>query len=79
LPRDAVAAALNRQPDATSAIARRRQLRDLVNGAVERNRGDQGTDGEGPVPTNIPSSREAEAAERLRRLTNERRGQSLSR
>jgi ATP-dependent exoDNAse (exonuclease V) alpha subunit len=79
LPRDAVAAALNRQPDATSAIARRRQLRDLVNGAVGRTRGDKGNDGEGPVPTNIPSSRAAEAAERLRRLTNERRGQSLSR
>ena len=79
LPRDAVAAALNRQPDATTAIARRRKLRNLVNVAVKQTRGDQGNDGEGPVPTDIASSRAAEAAERLRHLSIKRNGQSLSR
>src|SRR5690606_19873970 len=53
LPRDAVAAALNRQPDATSAIARRRHLRDLVNGAVEQTRG-PGQRRRGPGPDEHP-------------------------
>ena len=40
-PTDAVAAVVSRQPDATSAIARRRQLRELVDGSGEQNRGEQ--------------------------------------
>ena len=78
-PRDAVAAAMNSQPDATSAIARRRQLRKLVNDTVEKNRRDQSSHDCGAEPTGNPSGRAAEATERLRRLSIERSGQSLGR
>jgi len=73
------AAALSRRPDATSAIARRRQLRELVDGAVEPNRGEPGNHDDRADTTNFPSGRAAEAAERLRRMSIARSGQSLSR
>ena len=56
-PIDAVAAALSRQPDATSAIARRRQLRELVNGPGEQNQGEPSDHDDGAAPTGNPSSR----------------------
>ena len=78
-PTDAVAAVVSRQPDATSAIARRRQLRELVNGAVGQNRGEQNNHDVGVAPTGTSSARAAAAAERLRRMSSNRAGQSLSR
>ena len=78
-PIDAVAAALSRQPDATSAIARRRQLREFVDRPGEQNQGEQNSHDHGAAPTGEPSSRAAAAAERLRRMSIERSGQSLSR
>ncbi len=78
-PTDAVAAVVSRQPDATSAIARRRQLRELINGTVEQNRGDQSNHDVGMVPPDFSSARAAAAAERLRRLSNKRSGFSLGR
>ncbi len=76
---DAVAAALSRQPDATSAIARRRQLHELVNGTAEQNQGDQSNDDVGTVPPDFSSARAAAAAERLRRSSIKRSGFSLGR
>ncbi len=79
-PRDVVAAALTRQSDATSAIARRRQLRELVNGTREQSRREQVTAESGLFPTGNSSDRAAAAAaERLRRFRIKRNGQSLGR
>jgi hypothetical protein len=73
-PIDAVAAVVSRQPDSTSAIARRRQLRELVNAAGEQNNHDV------VVAPNVTSpARAAAAAERLRRMSSNRAGQSLCR
>ena len=68
LPRDVVAAALTQQPDTTSAIARRRQLRELVNGTREQGRREQVTAESGLVPTGNRSDRAAATAERFRRF-----------
>ncbi len=78
-PTDAVAAVVSRQPDATSAIARRRQLRELVDGPGEQNRGEESNHDVGVAPTGNSSARAAAAAERLRRMSSNRGGQSLSR
>ena len=78
-PRDAVAAALNKQPDATSAIARLRQLRELVEGTREQSRREQVNQGDNPFPTANSSDRAAAAAERFRRFRIKRNGQSLGR
>ena len=78
-PRDAVAAALNKQPDAISAIALRRQLREVVNGLREQSRREQVNQGDGPFPTADSSDRAAAAAERFRRFRIKRNGQSLGR
>jgi ATP-dependent exoDNAse (exonuclease V) alpha subunit len=83
-PTNAAAANLSRQPDAASAIARRRQLRELVNGPGEQirgeqNRGEQNNHDDGAAPTGNSSARAAAAAERLRRMSSNRGGQSLSR
>lgn len=78
-PIDAVAAALSRQPDATSAITRRRQLRELVNVAGEQKQGDLSNHDGAAAPTGSPLARAAAAAERLRRMSIERSGQSLGR
>ena len=76
-PRDAVAGALNKQPDATSAIARRRQLREMVNSTREQSRREQVNQGDGSFPTGDSSDRAAAAAERFRRFRIKRNGQSL--
>ena len=78
-PRDAVAAALNNQPDAISAIARRRQFRELVDGTREQSRREQVTAESGLVPTGNSSDRAAATAGRLRRFRIKRNGQSLGR
>ena len=78
-PRDAVAAALNKQPDAISAIARRRQLRELVDGTREQSRREQVNQGDGPFPAGNSSDQAAAAAERRRRFRIKRNGQSLGR
>ena len=78
-PIDAVAAVLSRQPDATSAIARRRQLRELVNGTREQSRREQVNQGDGPFPTGNSSDRATATAERLRSFRMKRNGQSLGR
>jgi hypothetical protein len=69
-PTNAAAANLSRQPDAASAIARRRQLRELVNGPGEQirgeqNRGEQNNHDDGAAPTGNSSAR----AGRCRRAT----------
>ena len=78
-PRDAVAAALNEQPDATSAIARRRQLRELVDDTRAQSRREQVNQQHGPNPTGNGSDQAAAAAERRRRFRIKRNGQSLGR
>jgi hypothetical protein len=77
-PADAVAAVVSRQPDATSAIARRRQLRELVDGKGEQYCGVHSHDG-GAAPAGNISDRAAVAAARLRRMINNPGGQSLGR
>ena len=78
-PRDAVAAALNKQPDATSAIARRRQLRELVNDPRAKSRREQVNQQYSPFPTGNSSDRATATAERLRSFRMKRNGQSLGR
>ena len=78
-PRDAVAASLNKQPDATSAIARRRQLCELVNDTRAQSRRELVNQGDGPFPTGNSSDRAAATAGRFRRFRIKRNGQSLGR
>ena len=78
-PRDAVAAALDKQPDATSAIARRRQLRELVNYSRGQSRREQVNQGDRPYLTGNSSDQAAATAERLRHFRIKRNGQSLGR
>ena len=78
-PRDAIGATINTQPDAASAIARRRQLRELVDDTRAQSRREQVNQGDGPFPTGNSSDRAAAAAERRRRFRIKRNGQSLGR
>ena len=78
-PCDAIGATINTQPDAASAIARRRQLRELVNDTREQSRRALVNQGDRPYPTGNSSDRAAATAERLRHFRIKRNGQSLDR
>ena len=78
-PRDVVAGALNTQPDAISAITRRRQLRELLKGTHQQSRREQVNQGDGPFPAGNSFDRAAATAERLRHFRIKRDGQSLGR
>lgn len=62
-PIDALAAVVSRQPDATSAIARRRQLRELVNGSGGQNRGEPINDPSEPLPTAARAGRQQRSSD----------------
>ncbi len=80
-PTGAIAAALARQPDATSAIARRRQLRTLAADSNEQQ--PQGHDANEAVvaidPWSATTERAARAIRRFQRMSYRRSGQSLGR
>lgn len=79
-PTGATAAALTREPDATSAIARRRQLRTPATDAKQQARGHDANEAAVPIePGSAATRRAARAIKRLQQISYSRSGESLQR